>query len=433
MRLPGRIAAAIDVLAEIEDRHRPASEALKDWGLSHRYAGSGDRSAVGDLVYDALRRRASIAFRMGEETPRALALGTAVFEWGETAEKLNQMFSEDRHAPEAIRESECERLESASEEGAPDWVRADVPQWAAASFEAAFGEAWVEEAAALGSRPPLDLRVNLLKTDRDKVAGQLSRFDVAPTRFSPVGLRIAAVAGARRNANVTADEAYRRGRVEVQDEASQLAALMAASACAEIAGEAAQMLDLCAGGGGKTLALSAAQGNRGQVFAHDVNRSRLAPIYERLKRAEARNVQVRAPGEGALADLEGRMDLVLVDAPCSGSGTWRRRPDAKWRMRADALDARMGEQDTVLAEAARYVKPGGRLVYVTCSLFATENEDRAAAFTAAQPEFSRIDPAPLWEKVTGAAPPRWTAPGSLTLTPASTATDGFFFAAFARG
>jgi len=433
LRLPGRIAAAIEVLTDIEERHRPASEALKDWGLSHRFAGSGDRAAIGDLVYDALRRRASIAWKMGEETPRALALGAAVFEWGERPKELNQKFSDDRHAPDPIRESECERLESASEEGAPDFVRADVPEWAAAPFKTAFGEAWVEEAAALGARPPIDLRVNALKAARDKVAGQLSRFGVEPTRFSPLGLRIPAVSGPRRHVNVTADEAYRKGRVEVQDEASQLAALMAAAASAEIAGEAGQVLDFCAGGGGKTLALAAAQGNRGQVFAHDADRSRLAPIYERIKRAEARNIQVRAPGEGALADLQGHMDLVLVDAPCSGSGTWRRRPDAKWRMREEALSARTGEQDAILAEAARYVKPGGRLVYVTCSLFAAENEERAEAFIAAQPAFSRLDPAPLWEKVTGASPPRWMAPGSITLTPASTDTDGFFFAAFARG
>ncbi|WP_026381921.1 RsmB/NOP family class I SAM-dependent RNA methyltransferase [Afifella pfennigii] len=432
MRLPGRISAAIEVLSEIETRHRPASEALKDWGLSHRFAGSGDRAAIGDIVYDALRKRASIAWRMGSETPRALALGAVVYGWGEDPKKLNQLFSDDRHAPDFLSESECERLESISLQEAPDMVRADAPEWAAEALTSRFGEAFAEEGAALAERPPLDLRVNTLKAGRDKVAGQLARLGAEKTRFSPIGLRLAATAGARRQVNVTAEEAYRRGRVEVQDEASQLVALMAATAKQEVAGAGGQVLDFCAGGGGKTLAFSAALENRGQVFAFDADRQRLAPIYERLKRAGARNVQVRQPGEGTLADLEGRMDLVLVDAPCSGSGTWRRRPDAKWRMRPEALAERAAEQDLILAEAARYVRPGGLLAYVTCSLFTEENGERIAAFRAAHADFSPLDPAPLWRAVTGAEPPRWAAADSITLTPASTDTDGFFLAVLSR-
>ncbi|WP_128293133.1 RsmB/NOP family class I SAM-dependent RNA methyltransferase [Afifella aestuarii] len=429
MRLPGRIDAAIAVLTDVEERHRPVAEALKDWGLSHRFAGSGDRAAIGDLVYDALRRRASIAWRMGEETPRALALGAVVFHWGESADGVNQLFSEDRHAPEKLTESELERLQATSEEGMPEAARSDVPDFAAKELERAFGTAWVEEATALGERPPLDLRVNTLKAERDKVEGQLARFGVEKTRLSPVGLRVPPREGARRHPNVQADEAYQRGRIEIQDEASQLAALLAASSLDDSGG---QILDFCAGGGGKTLALSAALANRGQIYAHDADRHRLAPIFERLKRAGARNVQVRQPGESALDDLAGRMDVVLVDAPCSGSGTWRRRPDAKWRMKEDALQARAEEQEKILHEASRFVRPGGVLVYVTCSLFPAENGERIAAFTGAQPEFLTLDLAPAWDKVTAGPAPRWATPAGLVLTPASTATDGFFVAAMAR-
>jgi 16S rRNA (cytosine967-C5)-methyltransferase len=203
-----------------------------------------------------------------------------------------------------------------------------------------------------------------------------------------------------------------------------------------------QVFDLCAGAGGKTLALSAMMANKGQVFATDRDRSRLAPIYERIKRAGARNVQIRETG-AALEPLEGHMDAVLVDAPCTGTGTWRRRPDAKWRLTDRAVAERVEEQRTVLAEAARYVKPGGRLVYVTCSLLPEEDGDQVEAFVAAHPEFAVLsgaeivanaaavpstglsDPAPL----AGAA---LLLPTGLVLTPHRTGTDGFFVAAMRK-
>jgi 16S rRNA (cytosine967-C5)-methyltransferase len=427
MRLAGRIAAAIEILADMEARRRPVADALKDWGLSHRFAGSGDRAAIGNLVYDALRRRASIAWRMGGDTPWHLAMGAAVLEWGEDPERLNAAFAEDRHAPPPLSDEQRAALAAADLAAAPDHVRADIPDWLAPAFAEALGPAWVEEGAALAGRPPLDLRVNTLRAERDKVAHQLARLDAAPTPYSPVGLRIAPVDGPRRHPNVQADEAFQRGRVEVQDEGSQLCALLVGATPGE------QVLDFCAGAGGKTLALAARMQNRGQVFAYDFDRTRLAPIYDRLRRAEVRNVQVRPPGAAALDDLVGRMDRVLVDAPCTGTGIWRRRPDSKWRLSPEAMAKRQAEQDSVLAGAAPYVRPGGLLAYATCSLLPAENGERIAAFRAAHPEFEPASAEAAWaEALPGVAPPDRAAAETLLLTPHRSGTDGFFLALLRR-
>ena len=382
MRLPGRIAAAIEVLADIQARHRPAAEALRDWGLGHRFAGSGDRAAIGNLVYDALRHRASLAWRMQEQTPRALALGAASVHGEADAAGLNEQFAGDRHAPDVLSGAELTQLSANGLAGAPDWVSADIPEWTAPLFEQTFGAAWPGEARALAERPPLDLRVNTLKAEPDKVAGQLARLGAVPTAHAPNGLRVAPSEGARRHPNITSEDAFRRGRIEVQDEGSQIAAMLVGASPGE------QVLDFCAGAGGKTLALAAAMQNKGQIYAYDADRNRLAAIYERVKRAGVRNVQIRPPGADALAGLEASMDRVLVDAPCSGSGVWRRRPDAKWRLSAETLEKRVGEQAKALGEAAAFVKPGGTLVYVTCSLFACENTAPVEAFVAGRQDFA---------------------------------------------
>ncbi|MDN2567322.1 RsmB/NOP family class I SAM-dependent RNA methyltransferase, partial [Aquibium sp. A9E412] len=309
---------------------------------------------------------------------------------------------------------------------APDGVRADVPAWCEPLFARAFGAGWPEEGAALAARPPLDLRVNRLKAERDKVAAALMRAGAAPAALAPDGLRVPATEAAGRHPNVQADPAFRKGWFEVQDEGSQLAAVLAAAAPGE------QVVDFCAGAGGKTLALAAAMDNRGQIFAHDADRARLAPIVDRLKRAGTRNVQVVA-GEDELAPLAGAADLVLVDAPCTGSGTWRRRPDAKWRLTDRQLAARQAEQAAVLDAAARYVRPGGRLVYVTCSLFAEENDDQVAAFLERAPGFAAADHAALWRRQVPAGEGRARiGRHGLVLSPALTGTDGFFVASLAR-
>ena len=428
MRLPGRVSAAIEVLEDIERRHRPVSEALKAWGLNNRFAGAGDRAAIGNLVYDALRRRASHAFAMGADTPRALVLSVLVRDWGETPEALAAAFADDRHAPEAMSDDEVARLTAAEPlAAASDPVRADVPDWMAPLLAESLGENWVAEAGAMTARPPLDLRVNTLKSDRERVLKALARFQPEAAALTPEGIRIVAGGRDSRTPNVQVDESFLKGGFEVQDLGSQAVARLAGAKAGE------QVLDLCAGAGGKSLALAAAMGNKGQIFAHDSDRQRLAPIYDRLKRAGARNVQVRPPGEAALDDLVGRMDRVVVDAPCTGSGTWRRRPDAKWKLMPEQLEVRVAEQAAILEEAARYVKPGGTLAYITCSVLPQENGRQVADFLSRHPEFAILPGSSLWHSgFAGAGRAIFTAEGGLQLTPFTTGTDGFYFAALQK-
>jgi len=421
MRLPGRLAAAIEVLADVEARHRPVSEALKAWGLNNRFAGAGDRAAIGNLVYDALRRRASHAAAMGSDSPRALVLAVAMRDWGETPESLAAAFEGDTHAPEALTPEEIAGAR-ADLSNAPAAARADMPEWLVPSLERAFGADWIAEGEAMAGRPSLDLRVNALKASPEKVMKSLARFSPQPTTIAPFGITMPAGPRDARTPNVTTDEGYQKGWFEVQDQGSQIVAALAG------AREGEQVLDLCSGAGGKTLALAATMGNRGQIFAYDEDRARLAPIYDRLKRNAVRNAQVRAPQEGALDDLVGKMDRVVVDAPCTGTGTWRRRPDTKWKLTPELLAQRQADQAAILVEAARYLKPGGTLVYITCSILPEENDDQVAAFLKDHADFSTVDMATAWRQalITDIPAGLVTPGGGVCLTPRRTQTDGFY-------
>ncbi|MCP1335621.1 RsmB/NOP family class I SAM-dependent RNA methyltransferase [Futiania mangrovi] len=425
MRPGAHLSAAIEVLADIAGHRRPAADALRDWARTHRFAGSGDRAAIGTLVHDVLRRRASIAAHMGSDHPRALVLGALHMVWGLSPAEVARLAEDGPHAPGALGEDEMARL-SAPPGPVSDPDAADVPAWCWPHFARVFGPRGVEVGAALAARAPVDLRVNTLKATREKVLKALSRFGAVETPLSPLGVRIAHPARGGRPPAVEAEAAHGKGWFEVQDEGSQLAAALTD------ARPGMQVLDLCAGAGGKTLALAAAMENTGQLFAYDADARRLRPIWERLKRAGVRNVQVLdAHDAEALSALEGRMDRVLVDAPCTGSGVWRRKPDAKWRMSPDALTRRMAEQDAVFDSAAPLVKPGGRLVYVTCSLFAEEGEDRVAAFRARHSAFAPVSAAGVWAAAFGTPAPEGIAEVA-RLDPAAHGTDGFFIAILER-
>jgi 16S rRNA (cytosine967-C5)-methyltransferase len=427
MRLGGRVAAAIEVLEDVEKRHRPTAEALKDWGLSHRFAGAGDRAAIGNIVYDAQRRKRSAGWLFDADTPRALAFGALLLEWRQTPQTINEALDGDKFAPQPLDDAEIASVASRQLGDAPDAVRADCPDWCAPLLEQAFGDRWAEESAALSTRPPLDLRVNTLKANRERILTELSGVGAAATTLAPHGIRIPPIDGSGRHPNVQVEPAFQKGWFEVQDEGSQAAAELAGAA------RGMQVLDYCAGAGGKTLALSAAMENRGQIFAYDSEKARLAPIFDRIRRSDNRNVQVLSkPAE--LSGLEGQMDLVLVDAPCTGSGTWRRRPDAKWRLTQRQLDVRIAEQSAILDAASRYLKPGGRLVYVTCSVFDAENRSQIDSFLARTPDFSAIDHQALWDEHFPGRRELALIDSSrgISLTPLRSGTDGFFVATVAR-
>ena len=429
MRPGAHIKAAIEVLAEVTERHRPAATALSDWGKSHRFAGSGDRAAIGNLVYDALRRARSLAAQMGSDTPRAVILAAAPRALGLAPAAVIASADGSPHVMDQPTEAEQAALQRELPPDAPAAVRGDYPDWLAPSFERAFGSGAAEEGMALARRAPVDLRVNTLKADRDKVLNALARFAAVPAPLSPVGVRLPAPEGAGRQPNVEAETGHGRGWYEVQDEGSQLAALLGNAAPRE------QVLDICAGAGGKTLSFAASMRNTGQVYAYDDDRMRLRPIIERLKRAGARNVQVLGAGDmAALTALGPRFDLVFIDAPCTGSGSWRRRPDAKWRLRPANLEQRCAQQRALLATSAALVKPGGRLVYATCSVLPEENGDQVAAFLASDPAFEPQPWREAWGAGVGGEPPVSAADTgeNLLLTPARHGTDGFFIAALRR-
>jgi len=424
-----RASAAIEVLADIDQRKRPASEALKDWGLGHRFAGSGDRAAIGNLVFDCLRTRLSAAYAMGEDSPRALVLRTLVSSWGMTPDQVAALCDGSRFAPAPLSAAERDGLAGALPTDAPAHIRGDYPDWLASAFGQAFGDRAAEEGAALSARAPVDLRVNTLKAGRDKALKSLSRFAPAPTPYSRVGVRIAPREGAARSPHVEAEAGHGKGWFEVQDEGSQVASLLTGAAPRQ------QVIDLCAGAGGKTLALAALMENTGQLYAYDADRLRLRPIFERLKRAGARNVQVLPAGEPeTLRPLEGKMDLVVIDAPCTGSGVWRRRPDAKWRLSPEMLAARVDEQRSVLDQGAALVKPGGRLAYITCSVLPGENREQVAAFLERHADFKIVPWRELWEAAVPVAPPPSAddSDETLLMTPLSHGTDGFFVAVVER-
>ena len=424
-----RISAAIEVLADIETRRRPANDALKDWGLSHRFAGSKDRAAIASLVYDALRRKASAAWLMGESTPRATMLGTLRTLRGLDVKAISALCSGDRFAPEPLTDAERERLVVASLDGAPAHVAGDFPDWVEPSLYRILGEDLVPEMTAMAARAPLDIRVNTLKAAREETHQALVHLDMIETPLSPLGLRVPPGADGRGPA-VQAEPEFVKGWIEIQDEGSQIAALLSGVESHE------QVVDLCAGGGGKTLALAAMMDNGGQIYATDSDARRLAPIHDRLQRAGVRNVQVRTPrgrNDDPIDDLDGRMGCVLVDAPCTGSGTWRRNPDTKWRVRPNSLESRLKEQGIVLDRAARLVRPGGRIVYVTCSLFPEENDDALAVFLDRHPGFTVVPPREVASKGPDgfAERVRYTERG-IQMTPLLTGTDGFFVSVLKR-
>ncbi|MEL6243884.1 MAG: RsmB/NOP family class I SAM-dependent RNA methyltransferase [Pseudomonadota bacterium] len=433
MRTGGRISAAILVLEDVLTRRTPVNAAVRDWGKRARYAGSKDRAWISGLVLDALRRKNSIAHAMGQDDARALVLGALRFAWDIPLKEIEQA-SYDDHGPTPLTNSEREGLLLAPDPGAARHVRGDFPEWMTPLMERAFGEAAIIEAQAMAARAPVDVRVNTLKADPEKAGKALFSAKAIPSRLLKNGFHIPPPDPTQREASLQTIPAYSKGWVEVQDAGSQIAAAAANAQPGE------QVLDLCAGGGGKTLALAAAMDGKGQVFAYDIDGRRLSALIPRLQRSGAHNVQMMHPDTpDILVPLRGEMDCVFVDAPCTGTGTWRRKPDTKWRVSERALAARQGEQADILRSAAAFVKPGGRILYATCSFLMEEDEDQVSAFLADHADFAAESAADavaesglLTEAGIKIVRANEGPQGSVRLTPHRAATDGFFFALLRR-
>lgn len=441
---PGaRIQSAIELVAEIENGRGAADRTVADYFRSRRYAGSGDRSAIAEFVYGVLRRRAELVWRLdragaaplmaddgGAGTARLLMIAELALGERGGATEIAARFDGARFSPPALDAAERALLTALTrasgadgEEEMPDWVRGNYPQWLDPALRSRFGAALGPELAALNGRAPVDLRVNRLKADREEALAALSGEGVAaaPCPLSPLGIRLV------RRAPVRATPPYRRGWIEVQDEGSQLVALLTG------ARPGMQVIDLCAGAGGKTLALAAAMENRGQIYACDRDRRRLLRMAPRIRRAGVRNVQVHRVGErgdALLGALAGQADRVLLDAPCSGSGVWRRNPEAKWRLDAAMLDRYQEAQRRLLASAAPLVREGGYLVYATCSVLECENEAQIHRFVERTPGYRLVPVAEVWRRTLPGSCP--AAAETLLLSPHRHGVDGFFVAILER-
>ncbi len=417
---PGaRLQAAIDLLCEIENTQRTAASVADFWSCKRRYAGSSDRRAVRSILFRILRQQARLdwwALRGGlSPSPRSRALADTVLETGKAL-----CFDGGRFSPPALTEKEeyfVSLLSEASLEhpDQPLTVSLEIPVWLEASLKAAFKDRLTIEMAALNEAATVDLRVNTIKGSRNKAAQSLAEdgFDVAPTPLSPNGLRML---GHRRLGKTPA---YIQGVVEIQDEGSQLAAILTD------ARPGMTVADICAGAGGKALALAAAMGGKGCVLISDADPVRLGRLAERSKRAGVHNLKKGLPAPGTA-------DRVLLDVPCSGSGAWRRAPEARWRLTPDKLASECAAQVEILESGAALVKPGGRLIYATCSVLPEENEAQVERFLNERPEYTPLAVADIWKDVLGSPYPGDFRSPWLRLSPASSGTDGFFIAVFGR-
>ncbi|MDA1100535.1 MAG: RsmB/NOP family class I SAM-dependent RNA methyltransferase [Proteobacteria bacterium] len=430
--IPGaRIQAAIELLDQIADAAAPADHLVAGFFRGRRYAGSKDRRSVTETVYDVLRRKGEYAWWADGTDSRRLVLAHLMAKDNANAGDIATLFSGEKFCPASLDDGEHAALAQmplAAAKAAPAWVRGNYPEWLAASLVRRFGSELEGEMAALQGRAEVDLRVNILKSTPAKVAAELKGHDIGtvPGAFAPTALRLDS------HRTMSKHALYLSGAIEIQDEGSQLVALLCA------VGPGQQVVDYCAGAGGKSLALAAQMENKGQIFAFDSEPRRLEPLRTRLQRAGVRNVQVHALGDrsavAALSGLTGKADRVLLDVPCSGSGAWRRNPESKWRLSEEQLLRYGAAQGRILRSTAPLVRAGGRLIYATCSILMEENEDQIEGFLAEQPAFSVLPISRVWDEVM-TSPDRPTCPCDdpyLRLTPARHGTDGFFVAVLER-
>jgi 16S rRNA (cytosine967-C5)-methyltransferase len=408
----GLLQHAAAVLAQLQDFSGPADETLSRYFREQRQLGQQERAFIAEAAFAVLRRRRSLEAAAGSAAPDALIAAAAVRILGLSLRALEGLLDARL----------AQRIRSFSIEQAPAAVRADLPDWLWNRLVADYGGTEAERISQGMLNPaPLDLRVNLARASRDEVRSRLSEsgIDAQPRPYSPAALRVAGKPAINRHA------LFRDGLVEVQDEGSQLLAWLLAPRRGEM------VADYCAGAGGKTLAVAMLMRGTGRVYAMDVSARRLAALAPRAARAGVTNVHsivLSGDNDARAKRLAGKLDRVLVDAPCSGFGTLRRNPDLKWRHGPEAIGELVAKQRSILAAASRLVKSGGRLVYATCSILREENEAVSEAFESAHAGFRAL---PCDELLSAQRIPLQTG-ARLRLWPHLHGTDGFFAAAFER-
>ncbi|WP_119678213.1 RsmB/NOP family class I SAM-dependent RNA methyltransferase [Indioceanicola profundi] len=434
-----RFQAAVELLSEIEATARPADAVTSFYFKNRRFIGSKDRQEVSSLVYSVIRHWARLHWWLErvdglpksavktDADSRALLLAEALLIQGRRADSVSGLFNSVKFGPAPLTDAERKLLRDLDNHTVdhpqqPERVRAEVPEWAEEPLRATFGERFVTEMSAMLGEAPLDLRVNPVKATREQVIQALTDagLKAAPTSLSPWGVRL------RSRFPVATLPAFKEGWFEIQDEGSQLVSLIAD------AQPGMQVVDFCAGAGGKTLAMAAMMDNRGRVMATDVLANRLERAKERFRRAGLHNIETRglsSERDPWVKRHKRKFDRVVVDAPCTGTGTWRRNPDSRWRTLGPGFEEILPLQANILDSAARLTRPGGRLVYATCSLLPEENERQVEAFLAGHPDFELLPMEKAWPERLGPVP---ASGDHLRLTPARHDTDGFFAAVMVR-
>ena len=435
MKHSAHISAAIEILEEINasftgKTKRPADGVIGAYFKSRRYIGAKDKGAISTLVYGVLRNKATLEWWLMRSglafSARSWVIAQLVLIKETSPGSLDQLFGVDEpHAPAAITPTERAAIAQMFRspihpDDMPEAAQLNIPDWIYPMLKEQFDDSLRDEMLAMSVEAPVDLRANLLKAQsRDEVMKALRKEDLENEAcpISPVGIRL------KKRAAIFASKAFREGLFEVQDEGSQIVALLADAKSGQ------RVIDFCAGAGGKTLAMAAAMKNKGKILAIDTSKKRLDQTKLRLKRAGVDNVELHTIDSDQDKFLKrhiGTADVVLVDAPCTGVGTWRRNPDLKWRSKESDLHELMALQESILQSASRLVKDGGRLVYATCSILKSENAQQVEKFLGKNPNFRVVAIDFLWNNISSSNQ-RVESP-YLSLSPLRDNTDGFFAA-----
>lgn len=424
-----RLQAVLELLNDIQSVPRPADALVSGYFRARRYIGSKDRAYIASTVYDVLRHHGRLNWWLekyeAKTTPRARFIVYLLAVDQKPAQVVTELFSGGKFAPKALDAHELKLVQkmkghTVEHPSMPDEVKAECPDWAATPLKKRFGKKFVDEMSALLKPAPLDLRINPLKTTREQILTELKKIAVKASacKMSPYGIRV------EERPSLSALPMLKNGEVEIQDEGSQLVALLVDAKPGQ------RVVDFCAGAGGKTLAIAAQMNNKGRIIACDVLAGRLKRSTDRFKRAGLHNIEVRpltSENDSWIKKHQKDFDRVLVDAPCTGTGTWRRNPDARWRSLGPGLEKLLPLQASILESAARLVKPGGRLVYATCSMLPDENEDQIEVFLKKHPDFKVVPLGDITKEKLNSLHKEY-----LSLTPLQHNTDGFFAAAMER-
>jgi len=417
-----QVQVAIGILSSFDKGKKPVADMLRDWGRKNRFAGSKDRAAIAGIVFETLRKYKSSAHILQSQRPRSRVLGAMWQYYGGNTEKCAELFDGSQYGPDRLNEAEMHRLETADLSTAPIDIRADFPSWLHEDMHKTFSADIERQLTAFRGRAPLDIRVNQKAMKREDLAKAWHDLSPEPMPYAPHGLRFQEPDIFMRLPNLESRDEFSGGLFDIQDESSQVCSHLT-SLCLS---EGTRLLDYCAGAGGKSLAVAGERPDV-KITATDIEETRLKPLTIRSERAGLTNIDIKA-----MTDVSGQFECVLIDAPCSGSGTWRRKPESKWRLSQQALMRRQAEQKEALLKAKQYVSPGGVMIYATCSILASENSDQVNMFLQQNPDFKPVDWREMLPDLPGKACAFKEKSPFLQFSPASSGTDGFFIALLKR-